>query len=253
LIINSRNLKLLTVKIILVLIYTGFSHQSFSQNNFLNKFFKDFIFTTSLNYISSATIQLNPNNSDLVERNSTTDVKGGYGYGFTLKKRIIGDDIYLGISTEYIKITDDQETDVVENAIDVQTVHVSESLEVIPVEMSLYFNIPRFADNLNVYLGGGFGFYFGSRTRKMVGLETSTISKDPMFSLNVLFGAEYMLDNHFAMNFEIKVRDGTYAVHSRFPTDRVRLNDQVYYFQQDLNSRIYVDGMKVSLGIGYFF
>lgn len=240
-------------KILLVLIFTGFFQQSYSQNVFLKNILKGFVFTSSLNYISSATIQLNPNNSDIFERNSTTEVKGGYGYGFSLKKRILGDDIFLGISTEYIKITDDQETDVVENAIDFQTVRITETLEMIPVEISLYFNIPKFTDDLNIYLGGGAGFYFGSRTRKMVGLTTATISKDPMFSLNVLFGAEYLLDNHFSLNFEFKVRDGTYAVHSRFPYNRVRINGQDYFFQQDLNSKIYIDGIKISLGVGYSF
>jgi hypothetical protein len=229
------------------------STQLFPQDVFFRKYFKDICITASLNYIASASILLNPNNSDLIERNSTTDLSGGYGYGFTLKKRIFSDDIFIGLSTEYIKITDDQLTDVVENATDFQTVHVTETLEMIPVELSMYFNIPRFADNLNVYLGGGFGFYFGNRTRKMVGMQTTTISKDPMFALNVLFGSEYFVNNHVSLNFEVKVRDGNYKVHNRFPADRVLLNNQLYFFEPDLNSKVYIDGLKISLGVGYFF
>jgi hypothetical protein len=237
----------------LVVIISGLNSRIYSQDVFFRKYFSDFCLTASLNYVASASIQLNPNNADLIERNSTTDLSGGYGYGFSLKKRIFGDDVFLGISTEYIKITDDQLTDVVENANDFQTVRVTETLEMIPIEMSIYFNIPKFMDNLNVYLGGGAGFYFGDRTRRMVGMQTKTLSKDPMFSLNVLFGSEYRMNEHVSLNFEVKVRDGSYKVHNQFPTDRVLLDNRLYFFEPDLNSRVYIDGLKLSFGIGYNF
>lgn len=242
-----------SIKILFILIIIGFYNSCFCQVDFISKILGNFNISGSLNYVSSATIQLNPNNSDLFERNATSDVKGGYGYGFALKRRIFNEDIFIGISTEYIKINDNQQTDVVENATDVQTVHVTETLEMIPFEVSMYFNIPKFTENLNIYLGGGFGFYFGNRVRKMVGLETTTLSKDPKFSLNVLFGSEYFLDKHFTANLEVKVRDGVYVVHSRFPTDRVVLDGQTYFFQQDLNSKIFIDGLKISVGVGYYF
>lgn len=225
----------------------------FSQELFPVKVFKDFSIHTSLNYVSSATIMLNPYNSDIFEKNSSEEINGGYGYGVTIKKRIFGDDIFLGVSTEYIKIRDDQQSMLLENYEDYERVRVIETLEMVPVEFSLYFNIPKVVENLNVYLGGGAGFYFGSRTRKMLGMESTTISKSPMFSLNVLFGAEYFLDKHFTLNVEMKVRDGKYKVHSTFPTDRVVLDDQMYYFSKDFESKIYIDGLKMSLGVGYYF
>jgi hypothetical protein len=161
--------------------------------------------------------------------------------------------MYLGISTEYIKISDDQIVDVVENDFDFQRVRITETIEMIPVELSVYFNIPKFTNDLNIYLGGGAGIYFGTRTRNMANLEAKTVSKDPKFSLNVLFGAEYILDKHFTMNLEMKVRDGYFKSHNRFPVGYVIIDNQPYYFPQDLESKIYVDGLKVSFGIGYYF
>ncbi|MCX6166188.1 MAG: hypothetical protein NTU73_15235, partial [Ignavibacteriae bacterium] len=79
------------------------------------------------------------------------------------------------------------------------------------------------------------------------------VSKKPMFSLNVLFGAEYLLDNHFSMSLEMKVRDGKYKVQSRFPVDNVTLDGQTYYFDKDFESKIFIDGLKMSFGIGYNF
>jgi hypothetical protein len=246
-------MKLSTIKILLFFVIINFHSDIYPQDIFLKNIFKDFSITTSLNYVSSATILLDPGNPDLIERNSTASLKGGYGYGVSLKKRIFGDDIFLGISTEYIKITDDQLTTILENDYDFERVRVTETLEMFPIELSVYFNIPRFVDNLNVYLGGGFGFYFGNRTRKMVGMETTTISKSPMFSLNVLFGTEYFIDKNFSLNLEMKVRDGKYKVRSRFPIDNVTLDEQTYYFTQDFESKIFIDGLKMSFGIGYYF
>lgn len=240
--------------ILFILTFSLFTSEIYSQDFFLKKILNDIGITASINYVSSASILLNPNSSDIIEKNSTVDfAKGGYGYGFSLKKKIFGDDFSIGISTEYIKITDDQLATTLENNIDFIRVRVSETVEMIPVEASLYFNIPKFVDNLNVFIGGGAGFYFGDRKRTMVKMETQTLSKTPLFSLNVLFGLEYMMDNHFAVNLEMKVRDGKYKVRSSFPTDHVTLNEQTYYFTKEFESKVYVDGLKMSLGIAYYF
>ena len=150
---------------LIILVVSG---EAGAQNNFIRNIFRDYSITVSGNYVSSATIMLNPSSSDLVEKSSSVETKGGYGYGVTLKKRIFGDDFYLGISTEYIKIFDDQLVTSLDNGDDIVNVRLSESLEMVPVEFALYFNMPRFANNFNMYLGGGFGFYFGNRTQKML-------------------------------------------------------------------------------------
>jgi hypothetical protein len=247
-------MNLTNLKILFILVILNFHSDIFPQVFSPKNIFKDFYFSASLTYVSSASIQLNPKSPDLVEKNMISELtNGGYGYGFSVKRRIFNDDIFIGVSTEYIKITDDQLSTLLENDFDYEKVRVTETVEMIPVELSVYFNIPRIIDNLNVYLGGGGGFYFGDRTRKMVQMETETVSKSPLFSLNVLFGAEYLLDEHFTLNLEMKVRDGKYRVQSRFPTNNVTLDGQTYYFTQDFESKIFIDGLKMSFGIGYHF
>lgn len=246
-------MKLLPVKILLIFVIINIHSDICSQNNFPKNILHDFSITPSIHYISSASILLNPYHSDIAERNSTMELKGGYGYGVSIKRKIIGDDILLGISTEYVKISDDQLSTLLENDDDYERVRVTETLEMIPIELSVYFNIPKIVDNLNIYLGGGFGFYFGNRTRKMVGMETTILSKSPMFSMNVLFGTEYFIDNNFSLNLEMKVRDGKYKVSNHFPVNNVTLDGQTYYFDQDFESKIFIDGLKVSFGIGYYF
>lgn len=246
-------MKFNNLKILLLLIILIIPTLIYSQSG-IEKFLKGFVFTSSLNYVSSASIQLYPNSSDIIERNSTVETtNGGYGYGFSLRKKIFADEISIGISTEYIKITDDQLSTVLENDYDFIRVRVSETVEMIPIELSVNFNVPRFVENLNVYLGGGGGFYFGNRTRKMLNMETATLSKSPLFSLNVLFGAEYMIDKHFSLNFEMKVRDGKFKVRSSFPVNYFTTENQTYYFPKEFESKIFIDGLKLSLGVGYHF
>jgi hypothetical protein len=246
-------MKLTTTKIILLFIVLNLHSDIYPQDIFLKSIIHDISISASMNYISSASIMLDPGSSDLIERSSAVNLKGGYGYGVTLKKRIIGDNIYLGISTEYIKIKDDQLTIILENDYNFVRARVTETVEMIPLELSVYFNIPRFVDNLNVYLGGGAGFYFGNRTRKMAGMETVTLSKSPLFSLNVLFGTEYFIGKNFSLNLEMKVRDGKYKVHSQFPVGSVTYENQTYYFDRDFQSKVFIDGLKISLGVGYNF
>lgn len=245
---NFRNFKIL-----LILFILSFHSDIFPQGRTATNILRGFVFSASANYVSSASILLNPGSSDIIEKNMSVDLDGGYGYGFSVRKKIFNDDIFIGISTEYIKITDDQLSTILENDYEYERVRVTETVEMIPVELSAYFNIPKFVSNLNIFVGGGVGFYFGDRTRKMTGMETQTVSKSPMFSLNVLFGAEYMLDKNFCLNMEIKVRDGKYKVRSRFPENNVTLNGQTYYFEQEFESKIFIDGLKVSFGIGYYF
>lgn len=205
-----------------------------------------------MNYVSSATILLNPNSPDLIERNTTIQLKGGYGYGATLKKRLF-EDIYVGISAEYLRIYDDELAAILENDNDYVRARLYETVEMIPVELSAYFNIPGFVNNLNIYLGGGAGLYFGKRTEKMAGMETKLISSDPLFSLNVIFGVEYFVEKNISFNAEMKVRDGKFRVHSQYPTNRITYEGQIYYFEKDLYSKVYVDGLKVSIGASYYF
>ena len=240
------------ILIILQVVLFLFSAELYSQSFKIKNIFRDYSINVSMNYVSSATILLNPNSADIFEKNTTIQLKGGYGYGATLKKKIF-EDIYIGISAEYIRISDNELSTILENNTDFVRARVTETIEAVPVELSAYFNIPRFINNLNIYLGGGFGFYFGNRTEKMVGMETKTISKDPLFSLNVIFGFEYFVAKNFSLNTEMKVRDGKFKVHNQYPTDRVTLEGKTYYFEQDLYSKVYVDGLKMSVGLSYYF
>ena len=207
----------------------------------------------SVNYVSSATIQLNAFSLNQFERGLTEELSGGYGYGISIRKKLFNEDLSFGISTEYTKITDDEVT----QTFQVDSVRargkVTEELWVIPVEFTGYFNIPNFSDDIEIYLGGGLGVYFGDRVRSIQNIKSKTISKEPGFSFVILSGMELLLSKQFSGVFEIRFRQGEYSVKSEFPVSFLNVNGITYPIDKNLNSNIFVDGLKLSLGIAYNF
>jgi hypothetical protein len=206
-----------------------------------------------LNYVSSATIQLAPYSADLVERNSTLDISGGYGYSFSLKTKFFRNDLFFGVTAEFIKIQDNDAILTLEGDTSTARIKLSESITVYPVEFTAYFNVPSFQENLNIYLGGGIGVYSGDRKRKFLNFESETISKSFGLSLVVLSGIEYYFEKNFMTFMELRFRDGEYDVKSKFPVSFVTLNGVSYPLDNEMNSKIFLDGLKVSFGIGYRF
>ncbi len=207
----------------------------------------------SFNYVSSATIQLNSTSNDIFERGFTEELSGGYGYGISIRKNFFRQDISFGFSTEYTRIVDDQNTQTFESDSSRVKVRVTEELTVIPIEFSGYFNIPDFMEELKIYLGAGVGVYFGDRVRKILNVSSKTISKDANFSFVVISGMEYILSKNLSGVFEIRFRQGEYRVKSEFPVSSININGTNYALEKNLNSRIFVDGLKLSFGIAYNF
>jgi hypothetical protein len=224
-----------------------------SQNLSGTSLGKGFSIMPSVEYVSSATIQLYPYSKDLFERGLTEDLNGGYGYGITVRKKLFRQDLSFGITTEFLKIYDDELTETFENDTFRVKARVSEELWIVPIEFSGYFNIPQFTDDLNIYLGGGLGIYFGDRKRTVLNVESKTISKNSGFSLIVLSGMELLFNKQFSGVFEIRFRQGDYSVRSEFPSSTININGITYPLEKNLNSNIFVDGLKLTLGIAYNF
>jgi len=216
-------------------------------------FFSNVIVNGSLNYVSSATIQLAPYSSDLIQRNSTLEISGGYGYGFSIRTKILRNDLFIGVSAEFIKIQDNDAVLTLEGDTSIARIKLSETITAYPVELTAYFNVPSFQENLNIYLGGGIGFYSGDRIRKIQNFQSETISKSIGLSLVVLSGIEYYFEKNFMSFMELRFRDGEYDVKSKFPLSFVNINGATYPLEKEMNSKIFIDGLKISLGLGYRF
>lgn len=241
-------------RLILLTLALLFPSLIFSQNSVPHvPLFGDLIVSGSLNYVSSATIQLAPYSSDLVERNSSLELSGGYGYSFSIRTKILRNDLFLGITAEYIKIQDNNAILVLEGDTNTARIKLSETVTAYPVELTAYFNVPSFQENMNIYLGGGLGLYSGDRVRRIQNFESETISKTLGLSLVVISGIEYYFEKNLMTFMEMRFRDGEYDVKSKFPLSSITVNGASYPLGKEMNSKIFLDGLKISLGIGYRF
>lgn len=204
-------------------------------------------------YISSATVQLFPFSNNQIERSVTEELSGGYGYGIAFRKKFLRDDLSFGLSTEYIKIVDSELTQTFDNDTDRYRVRVTEELSMIPIELTGYFNIPNFTEDLKIYLGGGVGVYFGDRKRTVLNVQSKTISKQAGFSFVVLSGIEFNFTKAVSGVFELRFRQAEYSVKSEYPVSNIKINGTTFPMDKNLNSKIFVDGLKLSLGLAYNF
>lgn len=208
--------------------------------------------SVSGNYISSASIQLYSNSNNLFEENLLTEMEGGYSIGLNIKKRIFNDNIYMALSTEFISVTDDNLYQVLQSDSNLFKLDVKEELTVFPLELSIYYMLPNFFTNTNIYFGGGVGTYFGNRKRRLGPYYTETLSRSIHFSMNVLFCTEYMLSRNIAANFEVRFRDAQYGVLSRYPEGTINIDGIIYSFPQEFESNIFIDGIRIGFGLTYF-
>ena len=239
---------------IVILLFTFFTGSSLFAQTFSERFeVRSLSITPFVNYISSASIQQNPNSTNIIEKNQITELHGGLSYGLAVKKKMFGDDIMLGLSAEYLRIEDDTQSERVFNGPASVNLKVKEIVWVVPVELSVYYRIPRFSDSFGLYLGGGMGVYFGDRERQIFNMSTETKSKEQALNFHIATGGEYTLSRNISAVFEITFREGEYRVKSSFPSDQVIVNGSSYNIQQDYDSKVFIDGLKLGLGLSYYF
>ncbi|MBN1633248.1 MAG: hypothetical protein JW917_03695 [Ignavibacteria bacterium] len=239
-------------KIIFIIIFLIFSN---SQSQFLsssNSSPKDFTVSVSGNYISSASIQLYADSENYLEGNLLTELEGGYSLGLSIRKRLINENLFVSLSSEYISIKDDNLYQILQSDSSLFKLDAKEELTVFPLELSICYLLPNFFKNTNIYIGGGIGTYFGNRKRQLGPYVSETRSKSINFTINVLFCAEYYLSENIAANFEMKFRDAQYRVTSRYNENSITIGGVDYVFPQEFNSRIFIDGLKIGLGFSYF-
>ncbi len=214
--------------------------------------FENFSISLTGNFISSASIQMFSNSPDPVERNLTIDTKGGYGFGIFVRKKILSEDISICLSSEYLKINDDELVQTVSNDSNRKRFSAQEELQVFPIELSVLYKLPEFISSTNIYIGGGIGTYIGNRVRRFANLETETVSNTPELTIHILVNIEYYLTPRFAVDFDLRFREGKYNSKSRFPTNQIVIGDEIFYFPQEYDSKIYIDGLKIGFGLSYF-
>ncbi len=205
-------------------------------------------------YISSAELQ-NDIDAGQFLRDASIELKGGYGYGAELMfdPGLTNVGIAFYLSSEFLSVSDDELAFRFENDSSSVNIRFTEQYQIIPLEAGLKWSLPVSTDNFKIYIGGGGGIYFGQRNRSLGSLKTSNISTTPGLSLNILSGIEYYIGRNLSLDFELKFREASFESKDEFSTDHITVNGEEYEIGTPVNSRILVDGMRMSLGLKYNF
>jgi hypothetical protein len=206
-------------------------------------------------YVSSSELQENPKSSDPIERDATIELDGGFGYGGEIiyDPGIYDLGIKLYLSLEFLKIDQRDLEMIFDNGAQRDEIQMRERFTLIPVELGVKWLLPVSGEEFKIYIGGGVGIYFGSRTRNMGNLESSTLDTKPGFSLNILSGIEYFFARNLSADFELKFREASFDAENKFSQNSIDINGTIYPITNPFYSRLIVDGVRLSLGIKYHF
>ena len=207
-------------------------------------------------YISSFELQNDVRSPDPIKRAAVLELKGSYGYGaeFNYKPQIFNFDLIFFISTEYIKSTDKELIFRLQNNdTDGVNVRMEETVQMLPVEAGVKWQLPVGSNSFKIFMGGGAGIYFGDRTRKIGSFTTRTLDKTPGYSVNILAGIDFYVVRNISLTGMLKFREGYWDVQNKFEVDAFTVNGITYPIENPFYSRLIADGVRLSLGLKYNF
>ncbi len=192
----------------------------------------------------------NPNSVDPVARAQSFSFSDFYGVGAELQYHFSGSNVFLGLSSEYIRNNGGR--NIVATA--QRVVPVEDDYRVIPVELTGYFRIPVTDGAFSILMGGGAGVYFGDRHYTIAGVEAPTTASSTGYGIHVLGGCGYRVNGWLSVSAEVKFRDAQFQTTNAFQVPNVKYGDiSVSLPQRPFESSIHTDGMVIQIGLGVNF
>lgn len=231
-----------TVKIVLLFIL--FRVGVTAQNN--NE--KNFSFIVKENYTSTSRLYLSPKSTDEVERNSSYDLDKIFSPAIEIRYRVAGR-LFLGLNVEYINKT---RKGIFLNVIEkggVEYVEIEDGYKIIPVELSVLYQLPFSSDIFKVLISGGGAFYIGNHVRKLGDLQISNKNRKFAYGIQVGVDFEYVINSFFSLNGELKFRDPEVNLTTSYDNQTVQYGPRTLTMGKDhFDSKINIDGITYSLG-----
>jgi len=240
-----------------VLIISFFPYTLKAQGNSVRFYDPEKRFSIALygTYTSSSQLLENPKSTNPFEKEAATELNSGYGYGAELNYTppVFESGLLLYLSAEYLKVNTNDLILRLSDGVNKTTLKIKEKFTMIPVELGIKWLLPVSTENFKIYIGGGGGLYFGDRTRTMKDLESTNIEKTPGFSLNILSGLEYYIARNISAGMELKFREASFDVESKYNTNFINVNGIQYSITNPFYTRFNVDGVRISAGFKYQF
>lgn len=214
---------------------------------------RKFNLTVNAVFTTSAKIYLNPNSSDMLIRNSNFVLQNIFNPQVELRYMLI-DDIYLGISTEYMTKTSTGDNLTVFVGNRTVTIPVEDGFRMVPIELTGYYLLPFSTDRFHFHIGGGAGYYFGSHIRKFGDAEVDNAGRKFAYGIHVVISTDYFFRDNFSLRGEMKFRDPQFNVTSRYNKNIINFKGETITLTRNaFDSKINVDGVTFILGLAFHF
>ncbi len=237
---------MMMIRTIILLIF--FASSVYSQYNGY-----DFGISSSLVYTTSADIYLNPNSTDPVVRNRSFPVSDIINPSIEIRYRL-SEPLIIGVGTEYMASKQIGRNLIVFEGNNEISLETEDGFIFVPIELSLYYQMPFSTQNFKFLMGGGAGFYIGEFSRTFGDTEISTLEKQTAFGVHVSVSMEYLLLDRIGLRFEMKFRDPEFKSKSKYDKDVVNYNGNLITILRDtFDTKVNVNGVTFIFGAAFYF
>ncbi len=186
-----------------------------------------------------------PHDADIFTRNQSLTLNNIWGAGIDIRRELKGNHFHVGLSAEYL-FTHENLTVQLDNG---TKIPVEDGYISLPLEVTGYFTIPFGSDVIEVYMGGGFGGYFGERHYSYAGVKSHITSRKPGFGIHVVSGVEYNITPIVTLRSEIKFREVQFESTNVFVPEQGYNGVTLPYEQAPFTSRISIDGLLFNVAL----
>jgi hypothetical protein len=171
-----------------------------------------------------------------------------FGYGADVRMKILWERFFIGVS--YEKIEASEEFQMFIPQLDYLGVPVNEGFQLRGLEISGYYVVPISSENIQFYLGGGFGLYDGDRIYSIASATAAMTESQSNVGIHVFTGIDYKVASHFALRGELKFRDPHFDVKTKFDQLTVEYaGKNIRLDQNETTTRINLYGVNYMVGL----
>jgi hypothetical protein len=194
-------------------------------------------------FTTSAKLFYAPDDPDYFSRHLYLPIDNTFGFGFDIRRSIEETGLQIGVSAEYLSKTE-------QFTLPQTSIKVNDGFIAVPIEATGYFIIPFSSDDVQLYMGGGGGVYWGTRIYDYNSIKAQVTGRKLGYGIHILSGLQYNFHPLFALRSEVKFRDIQFTVTNAFPPNgRQGILATNQNSTLPFNSRISIDGMQISLGL----
>ena len=200
-------------------------------------------------FTTSSKVFFNPDASSEILRGEYAELNHVYGLGLELRWRPFDGGFFISLGSEYLSSTTGR-TQVVRSMFGYLRVPGEDGYRVVPVELGGNIYVPLGTNAVRLAVGGGIGGYVTQRILSVSGVKAEDVTTPVSFGIHVRTTFEYRVADRLYVTGELRFRDPEAVTTSRFVTQEGTYRGTTFQLpQNELRSRINVDGMNLSIGM----